>query len=108
MTPLLVGVLIGLLAASLLGNLALWYTRREFVAAWRERARAAEDKAHAAELRASQQIDAMLDRVRTSDRLTMAGPASATINPDERKFISDFPHDDDAWNEYRGAADEAE
>lgn len=105
MTPLLVGVLIGLLLASILGNLALWYTRREFVAAWRDRARAAEDKAHAAELRASQQIDAILDRVRTSDRMTMAGPASPEINPDERKFISDFPHDDDVWNEYRGSGD---
>lgn len=107
MTPLLVGVLIGLLIASLLGNLALWYTRREFVAAWRERARTAEDKAHAAELRASQQIDAMLDRIRTDDRLTMSAVApSPTINPDERKYISDYPHDDETWNEFRGSGED--
>lgn len=65
------------------------------------------DRAHAAELRASQQIDAMLERIATQPRLELStGTKLPVVDPDTPKYISDEPYMDEAWNNYRGVTDE--
>lgn len=107
MTLLLVGlgVLGGLLIASLALNMMLWYTRREYVADWRRRTREAEDAKHAAEIRSAQQIDAMLERISTAPRLEVA-PGRSTAELQEKTYISDEPYMDDAWNDFRGVPED--
>jgi hypothetical protein len=97
----IIGALAGLLVTSAAWNFALLKTRHSTTRVWRERARLAEDRQRAAELRAAQQIDAMLDRI-SSPVLAPAKPAMPEVDPTQRKHISDFPVDDDVWNEYRG------
>lgn len=102
---LVLGVVVGLLVASVSLNLILWYTRRSYTAIWRDRAREAEDKAHAAELRSEQQINAMLDRVSTSSRVELI-PGSGQVDLEARKYITDEAHDDEHWNDFRNVPED--
>lgn len=100
------GVMGGLLLASLGGNLALWIIRNQLAEAWRNRALQAEDRAHAAELRRVESIDALLDRIRTSDRLEVVAPAPSKVDPDAVRYSPDTAGDFD-WNEFQGEAEAA-
>lgn len=107
MIYLLVGGLGGLLLASLVMNAMLWFTRRAPAAEWRARARAAEDRARATELRSSQQIDALLDRVSVAPRMGLqAGAMLGAVDPAVRTYVAD--EDDTTWNELHGEAEEDE
>lgn len=101
MEYLIFGAVLGLLVASLALNGALWFTRYKAADSWRERARAAEDAKKAAELRSAQQIDAMLDRVRSSALTLDAAEPDVTIDPTARKFFADDQTDDFAWNDWQ-------
>lgn len=103
---IVIGLLAGLLIASVALNLALWVTRLENTKVWRQRARDAEDARKAAELRSGEQIDAMLERISTSPRLEVLPASAPPVDPGERRFISDLPYDDAAWNEFRGVESE--
>lgn len=100
---IIIGLLVGLLAASILLNLFLYGHRRGLATMWRERAREAEDAKHAAELRSDEQIDAMLARV--ASRQIELRPATPVhdIDPDARLYIADTDVSGDAaWNDFRG------
>lgn len=99
---LLIGLLSGLLIASLVGNGALYLVRAGAAATWRQRALAAEDAKKAQELRSGEQIDALLDRVRTSPRLEVAAPVTRKVDPDARLYFPDTEDADADWNTYRG------
>lgn len=65
------------------------------------------DRAHAAELRSEQQIDAMLARISTTPRMDLStGTVASPVDPDRPKYISDEPYMDAAWNDFRGDVDE--
>lgn len=102
---IIIGLLLGLLIASLVTIGVLMYARRLYVEAVETRLQAAEDRSRAAELRSARQIDAMLDRVTTSPRMELRGPSSPP--PSEgTKYIGDTPYHDEQWNDFVGAVDE--
>ena len=94
-----------LLVVSLVANILFVFTRQRFERSWLARETRALDRAHAAELRAGQQIDAMLERVGTTPRLDLGAARSVpAVDPDARRYFADDddPVEDRAWNEYRG------
>src|SRR5687768_12375940 len=100
-TDLIIGLVSCVLAVSLVANGALLYGRKLVTAAWSARWREAEDRANAAQVRSAEQIDAMLDRVATSERLELRDPTPEPPDATERAYISDFPYEDEAWNDLR-------
>lgn len=66
---------------------------------------AANDRAHAAEIRAGQQIDTMLDRISTSPRLEVR-TGVGTVDPAKQKYISDSPYMDQVWDDLRGQTED--
>ena len=101
-----------LLVVSVALNLYFLTHRHRFEAHWLSRETRALDRARAAELRAGEQIDAILERVHTAPRLDLDTSARVpTINPEARRFFADDddPVEQAAWNEYRtgSAEDEA-
>lgn len=111
MIIVILSVISTLFAVSMAFNVYFVIHRERFEARWLSRETRALDRAHAAELRAGQQIDAMLERVSTAPRLELdAGQTAVQIDPDARKYYADDddPVEDRAWNEYRGEPDEDE
>lgn len=97
---LIIGVLAAFLFSSLLLNLVQHFMLRGVA---RSSARAitdANDRAHAAELRAADQIDAMLDRLKTAPRLDLitGRPDLPPLSQDPE--ITDEPFDDENWNNF--------
>lgn len=102
-SDVIIGLLLGGLVSSLIVNAGLWFSRMSFTRIWRERAREAEDAKKASDLRCERQIDAMLERLHTSDRLELNGASqTATVDPAARRYIPDTEDADRAWDEYRG------
>jgi hypothetical protein len=95
------GLLAGLLLASLILNAYQRSNEKSLDKAWQFRWREAEDRANAAQVRSAEQIDAMLDRISTSPRLEVHEPAPPLPDPTERPYISDFPYEDERWNDFR-------
>lgn len=57
---------------------------------------------------ARQQLNDVLARVATEPRLELrAAPVAPVVDPQERRYISDEPYMDAAWNEFRGATQDA-
>lgn len=102
------GILAGLLIASLGGNVAQYFYTRARTKSLRFDVRRAEDSRRAAELRKEEQIDAMLARISTSQRIEVAPPPAPPVDPDEPKYVSDEPYHDTIWNDYRGEPEEDE
>ena len=103
------GVLAALLAASLIAHVISYFLHRGDILEYKRMLRAASDSVHAAELRSSQQIDAMLERISTAPRLDLsAASAVRPVDPEQKTFISDLPYDDERWNDYRGEPTEEE
>jgi hypothetical protein len=101
------GILVGLLAASLVALVAQWRAHRRSITAALQHEERLLDRARAAELRSDQQIDRMLERVHTAPRLEMTqGATTVAVDPAERTFISDLPTDDEAWNDLTGEAED--
>jgi hypothetical protein len=103
---LILGTLAGLLATSIACNAALYFTRRRADVSTTVRLRSADDRAHAAELRAAKQIDAMLDRIHTEPRIEMRAAVPNTPPLDAKPYISEYEHDDARWNDLTAAAGE--
>ena len=97
------GLLTGLLVASVIVNIAVTLDRRRQVRAALQHEQRLLDRAAAAEIRSAEQIDAMLDRIRTAPRLELQASAPATVGLAERAYIPDTPDGDEEWNDYRGA-----
>lgn len=108
MTLVIIGILAGLLVASLVLNIAQYASTRRTVDAALQHEERLLDRARGAELRAAQQIDAMLDRLHTTPRMTLAEAKVKVPERDsgKRLYITDSPYMDEAWNDYRGIADE--
>ncbi len=104
---LIIGLLLGLLLAALIVVGVMVYLFRDRDSVWRLRLREESDARKATELRSAAQIDAMLDRINTSPRLEMA-TATGNVDPEERTYFSDAPHDDADWNEFVGETSEDE
>lgn len=101
--PITLGVLAGLLVASVLINVFQYVTSRRAIEAANQHEQRLLDRARAAELRSHEQIDAMLARVSTAPRLDLSeGQTKTAIDPSERTFISDDPTDDEVWNDFLG------
>lgn len=100
---LVVGLLVGLLLASMMLNGYLLWSRRYLSGAWQDRARRAEDAKNAAELRSGEQIDALLDRINTSPRLQVLPAGAPKVDPTVMTYIPDTLEGDEAWNEYSAA-----
>ena len=99
-----------LLVVSLSFNVYLLLSRRSFEEGWLARETRALDRAHAAEIRAGQQVDAMLDRfARDPHAEIVAKLPDAIVNPEEHKawFDDEDPVDQERWNEYHGEPAEA-
>lgn len=106
---ILTAVLATLLVVSLIANVSFFLTRRSVIAEWADRERQALDRAHGAELRSVQQIDALLERVHTAPRLDLeAGQQAVVIDPAARRFFADDddPVEERAWNKAHGEPDE--
>lgn len=101
---IILAVVTTLLLVSLALNAYLWFGRTNFEDHWLARETRALDRARAAELRAGEQIDAMLDRVSKAPALTMQ---PVEIVPDvkleQRKYFADDddPVEQAAWDEAR-------
>lgn len=109
-TEIFLAIAMTLLVVSVAANIAFYVSRHRFESRWLLRETRALDQAHASELRAASQIDAMLERVSTAPRMVLDRDRNVpVVNPDERKFYADDddPVEERAWNEYRGATDEA-
>jgi hypothetical protein len=100
MTSTLLAVVATLLVVSVVLNVLQYAHRRHFEDHWLSRETRALDRAHAAELRAGEQIDAMLDRVSKRDNLSLES-AVPQLPPlaEDKPYISDFEYDDERWNE---------
>lgn len=100
---LLVGLLAGLLIASLLGNFVAWYLWASRERMHKLALRDVEDARRAAEIRSGEQLDAMLDRISTSPRIEVLPAKAPPVNPEERLYFSDADSEaeQEAWNEYR-------
>lgn len=101
MLEIALAVVVTLLVVSVALNVAYHFDRRRFEHAWLARETSALDRAHAAELRSQQQIDAMLDRVSTKSHLDLAKPVmTVDVDPSLRKawFDDDDPTEHAAWD----------
>lgn len=94
-----------LLAVSLAVNAYFTLSRSRFEDRWLARETRALDRAHAAELRAGQQVDAILDRFsRDPHAMVVEKVEDAIVDPGARKawFDDEDPVDTEAWNEVHG------
>ena len=104
-------VALTLLVISLGVNGYLFFSRRRFEQRWLVREIRALDRAHASELRAAEQIDAMLDRVSSAPGLEIREvvPLHDAEAGERRAFFDDDdPTEQAAWNEYRTGSREDE
>jgi hypothetical protein len=90
-----IGLLAGLLLASLLVNFYL--LRHPIADAWATRARAAESQLHD-----------LLDRISASERIELSKAAPPRVDADAVRYIPDTPDADARWNEWRGEPEEDE
>lgn len=110
MVGTILAVVATLLAVSLAANAYFALSRRRFEESWLARETRALDRAHAAELRAGQQVDAMLERFsRDPHAEVVAKVPDVIVNPEAHKawFDDEDPVDQDLWNEYHGEPTEA-
>lgn len=109
MTNFVIGALAAGLVIAVAGLVVQYFANRRSLRLVLAQETRALDAARAAELRASQQIDAMLERIATQPRLELSAAAKASaVDPDATKYITDEPYMDEAWNDYRNATDEDE
>jgi hypothetical protein len=101
--PFVIGALAAALVIALAALVAHIYSGRRTVRLALQQETRALDRAHAAELRSEQQINALLDRISTAPRIEVRPAESAPqVKLGERRYIADHQADDAAWNEYRG------
>lgn len=109
MLNIALAVVTTLLVVSLAANAFFYFHRSRFEMHWLSRETRALDRARAAELRAGQQIDAMLERVSTAPRLDLdPGKHAVEVDPTAHKFYADDddPVEQAIWDEAHGDTDD--